>query len=150
MLDLAAQGVDVGIEGGGVFFQLGERVAVGILDGGSIWRAIKTMRLGGTPGKAQLARLRADKARAGVQAAAFAPTPKGPEVDHEGNPLLQSAAFMIADQTTGAVILEKNSDSVVPIASASAARSRASASRKAASRRPSASRRTRRTRTTPR
>jgi Zn-dependent protease len=28
---------------------------IGILDGGSIWRAIKTMRLGGTPGKAQLA-----------------------------------------------------------------------------------------------
>ena len=28
---------------------------VGILDGGSIWRAIKTMRVGGTPGKAQLA-----------------------------------------------------------------------------------------------
>jgi Zn-dependent protease len=27
----------------------------GILDGGSIWRSIKTMRLGGTPGKAQLA-----------------------------------------------------------------------------------------------
>jgi Zn-dependent protease len=27
----------------------------GILDGGGIWRAIKTMRLGGTPGKAQLA-----------------------------------------------------------------------------------------------
>ena len=69
------------------------------------------------PGKAQLARLRADKARAGVQAASFAPTPKGPEVDHEGNPLLQSAAFMIADQSTGAVLLEKNSDSVVPIAS---------------------------------
>ena len=28
---------------------------IGILDGGSIWRAIKTMRLGGTPGKARLA-----------------------------------------------------------------------------------------------
>jgi membrane-associated protease RseP (regulator of RpoE activity) len=27
----------------------------GILDGGTIWRSIKTMRLGGTPGKAQLA-----------------------------------------------------------------------------------------------
>jgi Zn-dependent protease len=27
----------------------------GILDGGSIWRSITTMRLGGTPGKAQLA-----------------------------------------------------------------------------------------------
>jgi membrane-associated protease RseP (regulator of RpoE activity) len=28
---------------------------VGILDGGSIWRSIRTMRLGGTPGKAQVA-----------------------------------------------------------------------------------------------
>ena len=28
---------------------------IGILDGGSIWRAIKTMRLGGTPGRAHLA-----------------------------------------------------------------------------------------------
>ncbi|MGE5273445.1 MAG: site-2 protease family protein [Verrucomicrobiota bacterium] len=28
---------------------------IGILDGGSIWRSIRTMRLGGTPGKAQLA-----------------------------------------------------------------------------------------------
>jgi Zn-dependent protease len=28
---------------------------IGILDGGSIWRSIKTMRLGGTPAKAQLA-----------------------------------------------------------------------------------------------
>ena len=30
-------------------------VPIGILDGGSMWRSIKTMRLGGTPGKAQLA-----------------------------------------------------------------------------------------------
>jgi membrane-associated protease RseP (regulator of RpoE activity) len=28
---------------------------IGILDGGSMWRSIKTMRLGGTPEKAQLA-----------------------------------------------------------------------------------------------
>ncbi len=39
------------------------------------------------------------------------------EVDNDGNPLLQSAAFMIADQATGNVILEKNSDAVLPIAS---------------------------------
>jgi len=39
------------------------------------------------------------------------------EVDHDGNPLLHSAAFMIADQATGNVILEKNSDAVLPIAS---------------------------------
>ena len=38
-------------------------------------------------------------------------------VDHEGNPQLQSAAFMVADQATGNVLLEKNSDTVVPIAS---------------------------------
>jgi Zn-dependent protease len=30
---------------------------IGILDGGSIWRAIKTMRIGGTPGKANVATL---------------------------------------------------------------------------------------------
>lgn len=40
-----------------------------------------------------------------------------PAVDGDGNPLLQSAAFMIADQATGNVILEKNSDAVLPIAS---------------------------------
>ncbi len=40
-----------------------------------------------------------------------------PEVDQEGNPLLHSAAFMIADQATGNVLLEKNSDAVLPIAS---------------------------------
>lgn len=39
------------------------------------------------------------------------------EVDNDGNPLLHSAAFMIADQATGNVILEKNSDAVLPIAS---------------------------------
>jgi D-alanyl-D-alanine carboxypeptidase len=38
-------------------------------------------------------------------------------VDNEGNPLLHSAAFMIADQATGNVLLEKNSDAVLPIAS---------------------------------
>jgi D-alanyl-D-alanine endopeptidase (penicillin-binding protein 7) len=48
--------------------------------------------------------------RAGVQAVAA-------ERDSEGNPLLQSAAFMVADQATGAVLLEKNSDAVLPIAS---------------------------------
>jgi len=41
----------------------------------------------------------------------------GPEMDQEGNPLLHSAAFMIADQATGNVLLEKNSDAVLPIAS---------------------------------
>jgi D-alanyl-D-alanine endopeptidase (penicillin-binding protein 7) len=39
------------------------------------------------------------------------------EMDNEGNPLLHSAAFMIADQATGNVLLEKNSDAVLPIAS---------------------------------
>jgi len=39
------------------------------------------------------------------------------DVDQEGNPLLHSAAFMIADQATGSVILEKRSDAVLPIAS---------------------------------
>lgn len=37
--------------------------------------------------------------------------------DQDGNPLLQSAAFMVADQATGNVLLEKNSDAVLPIAS---------------------------------
>ena len=40
-----------------------------------------------------------------------------PDMDNEGNPLLHSAAFMIADQATGSVLLEKNSDAVLPIAS---------------------------------
>ena len=36
----------------GFMLNLFNLLPVGILDGGSIWRAIKTMRLGGTPGKA--------------------------------------------------------------------------------------------------
>jgi len=36
----------------GFLLNLFNLLPVGILDGGSIWRAIKTMRLGGTPGKA--------------------------------------------------------------------------------------------------
>jgi membrane-associated protease RseP (regulator of RpoE activity) len=39
----------------GFLLNLINLVPVGILDGGSIWRSIKTMRRGGTPGKAQLA-----------------------------------------------------------------------------------------------
>ncbi len=50
-----------------------------------------------------------------AQRAAFAPAVS--EIDQEGNPLLHSAAFMIADQATGNVLLEKNSDAVLPIAS---------------------------------
>jgi D-alanyl-D-alanine endopeptidase (penicillin-binding protein 7) len=49
-----------------------------------------------------------------AQRAAFAPAAS--EIDNEGNPLLHSAAFMIADQATGNVLLE-NSDAVLPIAS---------------------------------
>jgi len=36
----------------GFLLNLFNLLPVGILDGGSIWRSIKTMRLGGTPGKA--------------------------------------------------------------------------------------------------
>jgi Zn-dependent protease len=36
----------------GFLLNLFNLLPIGILDGGSIWRAIKTMRLGGTPGKA--------------------------------------------------------------------------------------------------
>ncbi len=50
-----------------------------------------------------------------VQRASFASV--APDMDNEGNPLLHSAAFMIADQATGNVLLEKNSDAVLPIAS---------------------------------
>ena len=39
----------------GFLLNLFNMVPIGILDGGSIWRAIKTMRLGGTPGKANVA-----------------------------------------------------------------------------------------------
>ncbi|HEY7691619.1 MAG TPA: site-2 protease family protein [Gaiellaceae bacterium] len=39
----------------GFLLNLFNLIPIGILDGGSMWRAIKTMRLGGTPGKAQLA-----------------------------------------------------------------------------------------------
>jgi membrane-associated protease RseP (regulator of RpoE activity) len=36
----------------GFLLNLFNLLPVGILDGGSIWRSIKTMRIGGTPGKA--------------------------------------------------------------------------------------------------
>ena len=39
----------------GFLLNLINMAPIGILDGGSMWRSIKTMRLGGTPGKAQLA-----------------------------------------------------------------------------------------------
>jgi Zn-dependent protease len=39
----------------GFLLNLFNLLPVGFLDGGSMWRSIKTMRLGGTPGKAQLA-----------------------------------------------------------------------------------------------
>ncbi|NTV12309.1 MAG: peptidase S11, partial [Zoogloea sp.] len=38
-------------------------------------------------------------------------------VGRDGNPNLRSAAFVVADQSSGAVFLEKNSDAVMPIAS---------------------------------
>ena len=41
----------------GFLLNLFNLLPVGFLDGGSIWRAIKTMRLGGTPGKANVATL---------------------------------------------------------------------------------------------
>ena len=39
----------------GFLLNLFNLIPIGFLDGGSIWRAIKTMRLGGTPGKANIA-----------------------------------------------------------------------------------------------
>ena len=39
----------------GFLLNLFNMIPIGFLDGGSVWRAIKTMRLGGTPGKARLA-----------------------------------------------------------------------------------------------
>ena len=39
----------------GFLLNLFNMIPIGFLDGGSIWRAIKTMRLGGTPGKATAA-----------------------------------------------------------------------------------------------
>jgi Zn-dependent protease len=39
----------------GFLLNLFNMIPIGFLDGGSVWRAIKTMRLGGTPGKATTA-----------------------------------------------------------------------------------------------
>ena len=39
----------------GFLLNLFNMIPIGFLDGGSIWRTIKTMRLGGTPGKANVA-----------------------------------------------------------------------------------------------
>jgi Zn-dependent protease len=39
----------------GFLLNLFNLIPIGFLDGGSIWRAIRTMRLGGTPGKANVA-----------------------------------------------------------------------------------------------
>ncbi|WP_041646250.1 serine hydrolase [Aromatoleum aromaticum] len=49
--------------------------------------------------------------------APMAPVQVQPEVDRLGNPQLRSAAFVVVNQATGEVILEKKSDSVLPIAS---------------------------------
>lgn len=38
-------------------------------------------------------------------------------LDHNGNPMLQSSAFIVQDLSSGEVILEKNASSAVPIAS---------------------------------
>lgn len=40
-----------------------------------------------------------------------------PEFNAEGDPILRSQAFLVQDQASGAVLLEKNSDAVLPIAS---------------------------------
>jgi Zn-dependent protease len=39
----------------GFLLNLFNMLPIGFLDGGSVWRAIRTMRLGGTPGKASIA-----------------------------------------------------------------------------------------------
>ena len=39
------------------------------------------------------------------------------QLDRDGNPLLRSSAFVVVSQTTGDVILERKSESVLPIAS---------------------------------
>jgi len=49
--------------------------------------------------------------------APMAPVQVRPEVDRLGSPQLRSAAFVVVNQATGEVILEKKSDSVLPIAS---------------------------------
>ncbi|NMG16491.1 serine hydrolase [Aromatoleum bremense] len=49
--------------------------------------------------------------------APMAPVQVRPEVDRLGNPQLRSAAFVVVNQATGEVILEKKSDSILPIAS---------------------------------
>jgi len=41
----------------------------------------------------------------------------GPEFNSDGDPILRSQAFLVLDQASGAVLLEKNSDAVLPIAS---------------------------------
>src|SRR5262249_26229051 len=41
----------------GFFLNLFNLIPIGFFDGGSIWRSIRTMRLGGTPGKATAATL---------------------------------------------------------------------------------------------
>ena len=46
-----------------------------------------------------------------------APVNARPEVDHLGLPMLRSSAFIVQNQDTGEVLLEKKSDTVVPIAS---------------------------------
>jgi D-alanyl-D-alanine endopeptidase (penicillin-binding protein 7) len=46
-----------------------------------------------------------------------APAAPEPEFDAEGDPILRSQAFLVQDQTTGTILLEKNSGAVLPIAS---------------------------------
>lgn len=87
--------------------------------------AAKSSRVARSARGGKLARAQADKQALSPRGRALAAavfhramtTQVTADMDHDGNPLLQSAAFMIAEQATGNVILEKNSDAVLPIAS---------------------------------
>ena len=69
-----------------------------------------------TPRKASLRKVSARRSLV-APVAPMAPVQVRPEVDRLGNPQLRSAAFVVVNQATGEVILEKKSDSVLPIAS---------------------------------
>ena len=101
--------------------------------------ATAAFALGVGPAEAATKRTRGHKATAVTAKAAATPTRKHvtyvkgkrvamlrqraahvapqPDFDADGDPILRSQAFLVQDQASGAVLLERNSDAVLPIAS---------------------------------
>ena len=109
------------------FLQLGWVQPVGAAGGATSSTKASKAAKASKVSKTKKARIRATVRKRSARAAprkvsarrSLAPVPADtrPDVDHLGFPLLRSSAFIIQNQNTGEVLLEKKSSAVVPIAS---------------------------------